>query len=178
MKNFTYGLMIGLLLALAGSSAFFYARQKTASEAVLEQKVDTIYLYRQKAIREPKIAQKTMLHEFVLLTVPMDSTRMRILRDSLASERGRCDSLQILLEREQKRYTDDSTYTAWVSGIDPRLDSIKFRIPERIITRTDTKRVKSKFNVGLQAGFGVVVPISGQVNAGGYVGLGVQYNFL
>ena len=77
----------------------------------------------------------------------------------------------------QKTYSDDSTYTAYVSGIDyhdyPRLDSIRLRrqtAVERIRETVTIRQRASRFHVGLQAGYGLT-PAGFQP----YIGLGVGF---
>lgn len=84
-----------------------------------------------------------------------------IITDTLIKDSG-SDSL-ITLDIVQRKYTDDSTYTAYVSGarIDddfPRLDSIMIlrRDVMRTITQTvyrDRKGFKVKFRPALSAGY-------------------------
>lgn len=62
--------------------------------------------------------------------------------------------------KEQKMYTDDSTYTAWVSGVRPSLDSIRMyrqtQYVDRYIYRDVVHQTKPKrFGIGLSAGYGV-----------------------
>ena len=80
----------------------------------------------------------------------------------------------------QKEYSDDSTYTAYVSGLRynqwPKLDSIIVR--QREITNTITKTItiqkkRSRFSVGLQAGYGYGFQYRGFEP---YVGVGVSYS--
>ena len=89
------------------------------------------------------------------------------------------DSGTITLPVVQKTYSDDSTYTAYVSGVDylqwPRLDSIITR--QRTITNTITRTItiqkkRSRFSVGLQAGYGYGFQYRGFEP---YVGVGVNY---
>lgn len=64
------------------------------------------------------------------------------------------DSIDVPIPIVQKRY-DDSLYTAWVSGYEPNLDSI--RISEREIITTITKvvdRPASRFSIGPSVGLG------------------------
>ena len=79
----------------------------------------------------------------------------------------------------QRQYSDDSTYTAYVSGLRynqwPKLDSIIVR--QREITNTITKTItiqkkRSRFSVGLQAGYGYGFQYRGFEP---YVGIGVNY---
>ena len=62
--------------------------------------------------------------------------------------------------KEQKVYTDDSTYTAWVSGVRPALDSIRTyrhtQYVDRYIYRDVVHQPKQKrWGIGLSAGYGV-----------------------
>lgn len=62
--------------------------------------------------------------------------------------------------KEAKTYTDDSTYTAWVSGVRPSLDSIRTyrrtQYTDRYIYRDVVRQPKPKrFGIGLSAGYGV-----------------------
>lgn len=82
------------------------------------------------------------------------------------------DSVQVELPIEQKRYSD-STYTAYVSGYEPRLDSI-FVYPRREVITVSTVRTEyrhRRFGVGIQAGYGIG-PKGGQP----YIGIGISYN--
>ena len=76
---------------------------------------------------------------------------------SEAQETGktaRKDTVWAVVPRTQKRY-EDSTYTAWVSGYEPRLDSIEVYQKATVVTKSVEGRGKSKrFNVGLTGGFG------------------------
>jgi hypothetical protein len=80
----------------------------------------------------------------------------------------------------QRQYSDDSTYTAYVSGLrynqGPKLDSIIVR--QREITNTITKTITiqkkpSRLSVGLQAGYGY-----GFLHKGfePYIGIGFTWN--
>lgn len=64
----------------------------------------------------------------------------------------------VCLAVTQKTYTDDSTYTAYVSGYMPQLDSIFVRQKEVLHTITETRTVQAKsfrrWNVGLIGGYG------------------------
>ena len=82
----------------------------------------------------------------------------------------------------QRTFSDDSTYTAYVSGIKyqqwPKLDSILVR--QREITNTIRETVtiretrKAHWNFGVQAGLGVGM-LSGRVEP--YIGAGVGYSW-
>jgi hypothetical protein len=54
----------------------------------------------------------------------------------------------------QKEYSDDSTYTAWVSGYKANLDSIDVYRKTVFIDREVTKVKKQKFFVGPYVGYG------------------------
>ena len=68
----------------------------------------------------------------------------------------------------------DSTYMAVVGGIEPYLKSIEI-YPKTIYVNnntTTTIKVRSRFGLGVQAGYGY-----GRNGLQPYVGVGVQYNF-
>lgn len=82
----------------------------------------------------------------------------------------------------QRQYTDDSTYTAYVSGLQydpwPRLDSINVQRRTIVETVTNTitlQRPRSRWAIGLQAGYGY--GFRSQYFEP-YVGVGVTFNFL
>lgn len=78
--------------------------------------------------------------------------------------------------KEAKMYTDDSTYTAWVSGVRPSLDSIRTyrqtHYVDRYIYRDVVHQPKVKrFGIGLSAGYGV-----GKSGLSPVVAVTVNYN--
>ena len=87
----------------------------------------------------------------------------------------------IELPKVQRVYTDDSTYKAWVSGYDPRLDSINvFRktIKETVTIQIPAEKKKrtfwQRFNIGIQAGYGIGLD---DKKAHPYLGGGVGFSF-
>lgn len=77
------------------------------------------------------------------------------------------DTVEVSLPIMQKVYRD-TNYTAWVSGYEPRLDSISVR--HRTIIETRTVRERGRWGVGLGVGLGV-----GSGGPGVGVGFGVFY---
>lgn len=80
------------------------------------------------------------------------------------------DSVEVQLPIVQKVY-GDSTYRAWVSGYDARLDSFQIYQPTRYITITTTEQ-PSRWSWGVQVGMGIT-PKGMQP----YIGLGGQFKF-
>ena len=68
-------------------------------------------------------------------------------------EIGVSDTVWATVPRTQKRY-EDSTYTAWVSGYEPRLDSIEVYRRTVTIVKRETVSKRNGFNVGLTGGIG------------------------
>lgn len=99
-----------------------------------------------------------------------------IVRDTEVVERDpqvvyvRGDSVEIPIV--QKRYAD-STYTAWVSGYKPSLDSIEVYRKTEVQRETITLRKKApRWGIGFSAGYGF-----GTTNKGfePFVGIGLYY---
>lgn len=83
------------------------------------------------------------------------------------------DSAEVVMPITQKRYSD-TTYTAWVSGFRPALDSIHVHARREMVTVTQTLRGKPKrWGVGIHAGYGMT-PRGLQP----YIGVGVNCNIL
>ena len=67
---------------------------------------------------------------------------------------GGSDTVWTTVPRTQKRY-EDSTYTAWVSGYEPRLDSIEVYRRTVFVVKNEGGRVKTRrLTLGLTGGFG------------------------
>ncbi len=88
----------------------------------------------------------------------------------------------IELPRTQRTYKD-STYTAWVSGYDPRLDSIEVyrkTIKETVtisVPPVEAKRRRTfwqRFNIGVQGGYGIGLD---DKKGHPYIGMGVGFSF-
>lgn len=97
----------------------------------------------------------------------LQSDSVNSMTDSLTIQMNG-DSVTVTLPITQKVYSD-STYTAYVSGFDAKLDSIS--VYSKMITVTRREPTPA-FTLGVQAGYGIT-PAGMQP----YIGLGVQYNF-
>ena len=131
---------------------------------------DTVYV---KKIVEVKDTTPDIKNEKVIgqVSIPVHSNSPHIGKNDV-KETGKTlhdtadiakkdENLNMTLDIVQRKYTDDSTYTAYVSGlrydIYPRLDSVIIR--QRTVTEhvrhTVTLRPKSpRWNVGLIGGYG------------------------
>lgn len=93
--------------------------------------------------------------------------RVPVERDTLHSIYT--DTIQVDIPVTQKRY-EDSTYTAWVSGYEPSLDSIRVYSRKEVITINNvTKEPPNRFVISLNVGYG----LTPQHGLQPYVGIGV-----
>lgn len=139
-------------------------------------RVDTLFIRDTNTFTDPKSdpSPDVLIKEIPVPVYVADSTAI----DSLLNECARLervgDSLRLVLLRVQRHYSD-STFDAWVSGVDPILDSIKTYRTKMVITREipviQVKR--TRWGIGVQAGAGV-----GKDGLTPYVGVGVSYNIL
>ena len=85
------------------------------------------------------------------------------------------DTVSVIVEVpiSQKEYSDDSTYTAWVSGYKQNLDSINIYRKTIYIDNTITKIKKQNFVIGPQIGFGMT---TSERKLLPMIGIGVTYN--
>jgi hypothetical protein len=139
-------------------------------------KVDTLFIRDTNSFTEPKKepSPDVLIKEIPVPVYVADSTAI----DSLLNECARLervgDSLQLVLLRVQRHYSD-STFDAWVSGVDPRLDSIKTYQTNKIITKEIPviQEKKTRWGLAVQAGMG-----AGKDGLTPYVGFGMSYNLL
>ena len=155
MKNGLIGFLVGIVFcALLFGMVQRKARQGDAVADTLRVTVtDTV------RVLQP-VARDSVVIRYV-------TERLPVVRDTVAvvCEVGK-DSAEVEIPIIQKRYAD-STYTAWVSGYRPSLDSIHVYRQKETITIKEKQR---RWNVGVTAGYGVT-PKGLQP----FVGLGVSW---
>ena len=168
MKHLTV-ICIYLLLFLGVISGFLVGKCMADGGGEVIERVDSVVthdtLWQIKTDTLPVIRKEEVTH---YIKVPMPAQQDSTQQDSIS------------MEVVQRTYSDDSTYTAWVSGIKwgvlPSLDSISVNqrtiITEREITKVVTR--KQPLTVGLQVGVGY-----GLINnvPDIFIGVGVQWHF-
>ncbi len=115
---------------------------------------------------------------FVSVPIPRDSVVLRYevvqlpaVRDTILVNAAAnwADSMLVRLPIEQKEFSDDSTYRAYISGFDVALDSIF--VYRSAVQQTIVKRQKdTRWAVGLTAGYG-----ASKDGLSPYVGVGITY---
>lgn len=144
MKNGLW-IVIILLLVSVTVNVFLWHREP---DVVTVSKRDTIW--KDTAIHQPSPVDSNKIGRIVYIKVPI--TKRDTLMDTIR------DSIPAPVPIMQKRY-EDSLYTAWVSGFQPNLDSIKLYHPE--VTNTVIKYVErhmQRLNIGASvgAGYGII----------------------
>ena len=162
MKNLLYilGLIFGAFLV-----SLFWRRCADNTEVVS----DTIF----KVIKvdRPIVRESTVVKYKVV--------RLPIAKDTICVSSRKCicvsdtikDSVFVQIPIEQKVYSD-SNYTAWVSGYNPKLDSISITHTEVSHKLVNNSKGSKRLFIGIQVGYGIT-PRGMQP----YLGLGVSYNF-
>lgn len=168
----------GVLIAIAAAACLgFLAGHRCRRIEPVEPptiKADTLFIRDTSSFTEPKYepSPEVLVKEIPVPVYVADSSAI----DSLLNECARLervgDSLKLVLLRVQRHYSD-STFDAWVSGVDPRLDSIKTYQTNMVITKEiPVIRVKrTRWGLGVQAGMGAC-----KDGLTPYVGVGVSYN--
>lgn len=85
-----------------------------------------------------------------------------------------CDSVEVVLPITQKYY-EDSTFSVWVSGYKPSLDSIYVFPRKEVRTITIHTKEQKRWSIGVSGGIGVVY--DGGWHCGPGVSVGVSYSF-
>lgn len=166
-KLFTF-LALALIVELAvvtwleyksGRGAF---RRETVADTVRVTMIDTVTY-------TMPVAKDSTIVRYVTVNVAKKDTA-----EHFPDVGKMIDSVEVSLPIEQKKYSD-STYTAYVSGYHPRLDSITVYPKREIVTIAKTATVVTKhrrLSIGLQAGYGVGLR-SKQMEP--YVGVGIGW---
>lgn len=162
MRNF---LLIMLLLFIALFSLQTY-RLYSIKETFID-KCDTIYKTR---IDTLKIAQPIYIKQ---KEIRRDTIKINIEKQVVKQVN---DTVFIDLPIEQKVYSD-SSYTAWVSGYNPNLDSINIFQKEKtiLINKNIINNKKKRFSIGPSFSVGYDIKHN---NLSPTVGLSIQYNLI
>lgn len=162
MKAKNIFLNIALAFVLGWVCNYTFCPRKRVSEEFREKLlVDTQYISITDTL---PIVSKEILTRYIYIPVTLDSCKI--------------DSMPLAVV--QRTYTDDSTYTAYVSGVladsFPRLDSIAIK-QRYIYIDHEIERIREKkppITFGLQSGIGYGI-IGKKPDI--YIGLGMQWNF-
>ena len=159
---------------------------KSETIRVTEVRTDTIPDTIPKIAEEKQVGTiKVPVNDILSIHRPAYSSEKADIKQKVA-ENSSYDTMQptsidtIELPKMQRVYSDDSTYRAWVSGYEPRLDSINvFRktIKETVTITTPVKKKRTfwqRFNIGVQAGYGLGLD---DKKAHPYLGGGVGFSF-
>lgn len=130
---------------------------------------------------ETKVKVDTLvIHDTTKVTEPL-YVRQRIVDTMLVAVTDtivRNDTTFVYLPRQQREYRSPQ-FRAWVSGHDPKLDSIKLYQTTKVVTKEIpvVQKLKPKWGIGVSAG--VVTTIrDGQVIAAPGIEFGIHRNIL
>lgn len=128
-----------LIIIAAGGWYNWYKLYRKPAEVitVVEERVDTVKI-------EKPVPVFTNLVCYKFFDFPVESV---VYKDSL---------VQVQVPIEEKTFTDDSTYTAKVSGFHPNLESIEIYQHNTTITHTQTQVIYKKPIVSLGVGASAV----------------------
>ena len=181
-KKITFYFSVLLILANFFMVGFIIG-QKHLQKLPVEQikkKVDTLFVRDTNSFTEPKKepSPDVIIKEIPIPVYVADSSAIDSLLNECARLKRVGDSLHLVLLRVQRHYSD-STFDAWVSGVDPRLDSIKTYQTNMVITKEIPviQVKKTRWGLGIQAGFGAGLTGT-HVYYTPYVGVGLSYNIL
>lgn len=171
-----YTLMVVVITVLVVDSCHECPVDRVVDTATVVEH-DTVW--KQEVDNMPKeLKPEKVVGKVTVSTIPDMSEEEA--EDPQAADTAQSDGIQ--MDVVQRTFSDDSTYTAYVSGIKyqqwPKLDSILVR--QREITNTIRETVtiretrKAHWHFGVQAGLGVGL-LSGRVEP--YIGAGVGYSW-
>lgn len=152
MRTIIY--LAGLLLAFFIG---FNCRRESTAETITV--CDTVVSHDTLIIRQPPVGAQA----------PLQSRRIVVAADSVEAVAD-TDSVAVALPAVSRKYEGEG-YEAYVSGIDPKLDSLRlYGTTKQITTRFAMPERNSRWSVGVSAGY-AATPRGLQP----YVGIGVSY---
>jgi len=163
-------ILIAFLLGMLAGGFICWQFAGKGKNSVVERSVicrDTLIVRDTIKITEPKYIAKTLVrYDTILVSKPIE----------LATNCSQVDSTKVAIPIEQKLYTDNYYYRAYVSGYKPQLDSIEvFRDTEYIYIDRPEEKPK-RWGIGIQAGYGVA--FTKQPTYAPYIGVGISYNLI
>lgn len=157
-------LLLAVICLIAGV-AFRYQEEKEA-QTITHIDTTRVVVYDTVTYRQP-IAVDSVVLRYETIKI------RKVVSDTVKVMDSAEDSVAVEIPITQKHYAD-STYSAWVSGYDPCLDSIKVYPRTEVVTITKQIQDNPKrWGIGIQGGVGY-----GKGGFTPYIGIGVQYNII
>lgn len=171
---------VALLTAFALGWISSCHHERKAREGANPPLIDTLIIERWNTVKvdSPIYIESRALKDSLHALVAVNQIQSSLIDSLLAYVSEPMDTtIDVVLPREQRVYRDTS-YTAWVSGYYPALDSIQVRqrATTQVITLHDYAPPK-RWSIGIHAGYGVM-PIENRIYAAPYIGVGLSYNIL
>ena len=175
-----------LLLAAYGFCRLIVGARRRAESAVHAVRRDTLIIRDTLRVSRPVPVREEVVR-YVTVTLPSaparrdssspnSSSLANIGKDSIAAPTADHfpDTAQTVVLPITQQVYRDTTYTAWVSGYRPQLDSIEV-YPRTLIVRTASPSAARprRWSFGIQAGYGYT-PKGMQP----YIGIGININLL
>ncbi len=159
-----------IIIALATAVLWWITPRRTTTKTTTITRIDTVLSARPQPRDSVLVRVETVrLKGHTILRQNYIQDSGKIIYDTIAIR----DSVEVSLPITQRTYTDDSTYTAWVSGYHPKLDSLRTYRRTVTVTHAETQHAKrSRWGIGVQAGYGLT-PKGPQP----YLGIGLNFNF-
>ena len=168
--NAVKGIVASILLVLAVicliAGVAFRCKEEKEAQTITHIDTTRVVVYDTVTYRQP-IAVDSVVVRYETIKV------RKVVSDTIRVMDSAEDSVSVEIPITQKHYAD-STYSAWVSGYDPCLDSIKVYQRTEVVTITQKIQDKPKrWGIGIQGGVGL-----GKGGFTPYIGIGVQYNII
>ena len=157
-------LVLAIICLIAGVA--FRCKEEKEAQTITHIDTTRVVVYDTVTYRQP-IAVDSVVVRYKTIKV------RKVVNDTIKVMDSAEDSVAVEIPITQKHYAD-STYSAWVSGYDPCLDSIKVYPRTEVLTITQKIQDKPKrWGIGIQGGVGY-----GKGGFTPYIGVGVQYNII
>jgi hypothetical protein len=145
----------------------YYRGHRAGKEAATKAEDETEHVIIYDTVRHVEVVPRdSVVVRYVVRRLPVAEATIDLEERTSCDTLG-CDSAEVYLPVTQLTYAD-STYKVWISGYEPRLDSIEVYTRRELI-RTETGS-DSRWSIALTAGYGY-----GPAGAQPFVGVGLSY---
>jgi hypothetical protein len=159
--------MIAMAALIAVVAIAYWAGRRSGFVRAIEdshERVDTLVIRDTIMQYESIVEERVVLQKYPVMVEKYDTIM-------------RHDTIYLNMPREQVVWKDEYA-RVFASGIMPHVDSVQHFVTTRTITKEIPVKVvkKTRWGVGVQAGYGVMV--GNEVRLAPYVGVGISYNIV
>ena len=160
-----------VLIVILSACLFFISKKNVELTNYRNTYTDTLTVHDTIPYSLPVPRDSIILrYEYIAVPTPSDTATKEVALPEVEIIATSKDPTTLSIPITQRKY-ETETFTAWVSGYKPQLDSCLVYPKTIVVTQTQTVYKPKRWGVGVQVGYGVC---GNQLSP--YIGIGISYN--